>query len=219
MQNYGEAVAKAALQIHAIKFSTREPFCWASGYYMPIYNDNRMLLGSYRHRALIGDGLADLMQRQKITADIVAGVATAGIPHAVTLANKLETGLVYVRSQAKDHGLKNRVEGQLEKGQRAVVIEDVISTGGSCVEAIEAMRESGAEVAACLAIYSYGFASATSLFEQSRCPLYALLTYDTLLAVAKKENYLTESEFHDLEQWQLDPFGWGEKRGFQRRVK
>lgn len=218
MPDYAEELALAALKIQAIKFNIEQPFCWASGYYMPIYNDNRMLLGSYEHRMLVVKGLKEILQSKALQPNTIAGVATAGIPHAVGLANELKLPLVYVRAQAKDHGMQNRIEGLLPPDPTAVLIEDVVSTGGSSVDAVKALRQGGAKADACLCIYSYEFEQALQCFESENCSLHAVLTYDTLLRVARRAEYLSQPQFTELERWQQDPFSWGEKHGFPRKV-
>ena len=136
-------LAETTLAIGAFKLRPEDPFRWASGYYMPIYNDNRMLLGNASHRRLVSDGFAALIEENQLAFDVVCGTATAGIAPATTLADRLAKPLVYVRDKAKGHGMQNRVEGILNDGQTCLVIEDVISTGGSSVSAVEGVRESG----------------------------------------------------------------------------
>lgn len=218
-KNYGRALAEAALTIGAIKFSPDQPFCWASGYYMPIYNDNRLLLGYPEYRELCVLGFVDLLATAGIAPQAVVGVATAGIPHATGLANHLQLPLCYVRGASKDHGLMNRIEGRLGEGQRVVVVEDLVSTGGSSVEAVRAVREAGAEVEACVSIFSYGLAKAESLFREEKCPLLSILTYRTLIDSAREQDYLDGAAYAELEAWQTDPFGWGAARGFPQRQK
>lgn len=216
MVDYGRALAKAALNIQAVKFNPADPFRWASGYYMPIYNDNRMLLGSAEHRRLCAEGFAQIVNQESISFDTVAGVATAGIPHATTFADLEQKPLVYIRSASKDHGMKNRIEGQLIPGQRVVVIEDVVSTGGSSVDAVEAVRAAGGKVDWCLCIFSYNFSPAIEAFANAHCKFRALLSYETLLAEAKDSGYLSSDAVSELQQWQKDPFGWGAARSLPR---
>ena len=207
-------LAKISLEIGSIKIDSQNPFTWASGYRMPIYNDNRMLLGQAEHRALVTEGLKDLIEREGMSVDTVAGVATAGIPHATSLANLMKTSLIYVRSAPKEHGLKNQVEGLLKPGQNVVVVEDLISTGGSALKAIDAVREAGGVVEHCLGIFSYGFPEAEQRFQKSQCHLHILLNLQTLLQYAVKENHISSGEKQALDAWAHHPFEWGKQQGF-----
>lgn len=216
MNNYGRELARAALEIQAVKFNPSQPFRWASGFHMPIYNDNRMLLGRARNRQLCAEAFAGLIVARNIAFDVVAGVATAGIPHATTLADHLQKPLVYIRSDSKDHGMKNRIEGPLPTGSRVLVIEDVVSTGGSSVDAVQAVRDAGGIVEWCLCIFSYDFEPARKAFAEASCKVAALLTYETLLAEASSSGYLSPAAVEELRLWQQDPFGWGAARGFPR---
>ena len=141
--NFAQQLATISLEIGAIKINSKKPFTWASGYRMPLYNDNRMLLSQAGHRTLIAEGMKAVLEKEDVSVDTVAGVATAGIPHATSLANLTQLPLIYVRSSPKEHGMKNQVEGILKPGQAVVVVEDLISTGGSAVKAVEAIREAG----------------------------------------------------------------------------
>lgn len=216
MTDYGRELARAALDIQAVKFNPAQPFRWASGYHMPIYNDNRMLLGTAAHRKLCAEAFAKIISSRQIPFDVVAGVATAGIPHSTTLADHLQKPLVYIRSASKDHGMKNRIEGPLPTGARVLVIEDVVSTGGSSVEAVQAVRSAGGIVDWCLCIFSYDFEPARKVFSEANCHVEAILTYETLLAEAAGSGYLSPAAVEDLRLWQQDPFGWGAARGFPR---
>ena len=209
-------LAKIALEIGALKINADNPFQWASGYQMPVYNDNRLFLGNAEHRKLIGEGLQSLIQASKISANVIAGTATAGIPHATTLANILKVPLVYVRGAPKGHGLENQIEGILHKKQNVVVIEDVISTGGSALKAVEILREAGATVRHCLCIFDYGFQKAASGFDKARCGLHPLFTFETLIQYASDSGIICPEEKDLLNSWYRNPFEWGEKRGFPR---
>ena len=207
-------LAKISLEIGSIKIDAQNPFTWASGYRMPIYNDNRMLLGQAEHRALVAEGMKDIIEREGLSVDTVAGVAIAGIPHAASLANLLKTSLIYVRSAPKEHGLKNQVEGLLKPGQNVVVVEDLISTGGSALKAVDAIREAGGVVEHCLGIFSYGFPEAEQRFQKSQCRLHILLDLQTLLQYAVKENHIGSGEKQALDAWAQNPFEWGKQQGF-----
>jgi orotate phosphoribosyltransferase len=182
---------------------------------MPIYNDNRMFLGNWQHRQLISEGFAALIAENQLEVEVVGGTSTAGISPGTTLADRLKRPFIYIRDKKKGHGLENRVEGILLPKQRVLVIEDVVSTGGSSVSAVEGVRESGGSVGECLCIYSYGFEKALSLFREANCALYSLLTLETLFEVAVSERYISPEEQKELESWRADPFGWGATRGFE----
>ena len=152
-----DTLASRALELNAIKLQPNDPFTWTSGYRMPIYNDNRLFLGDAADRKTIASGFAEVIRESGISFDVIAGTATAGIPHATTLADTLQAPLVYVRAQAKGHGLQNRIEGPLASGQSVLLIEDLVSTGKSSISAVQALRDAGATVTHCLAIFSYGF--------------------------------------------------------------
>ncbi len=211
---FAHQLAKISLEIGSIKIDCKNPFTWTSGYRMPIYNDNRMLLGQAEHRALVAEAMKDIIGREGVSVDSVAGVATAGIPHAASLANLMKTPLIYVRSAAKEHGLKNQVEGLLKPGQNVVVVEDLISTGGSALKAVDAVREAGGVVKHCLGIFSYGFPETEQRFQKSQCRLHTLLTLETLLQYAVKENRISSGEKQTLDAWAQNPFGWGKQQGF-----
>lgn len=225
MTNFGKELAKAGLSIKAIKLNPEQPFLWASGYQMPIYNDNRMFLFFSEYRQLIIDGLKQLILDQKIPCEVIAGTAMAGIPHGAGLANSLQLPFIYIRDKAKDHGLRNQIEGldadQDLAGKNVVVIEDLISTGGSSIKAVQAVRDANGKANYCLSIFNYGLDEAMIQFNAltPKCEVGSLLTYDTLLATAKEIGYLTSQQVQLLTEWRLDPFGWGEKHGFPKKEK
>jgi orotate phosphoribosyltransferase len=212
-----DKLAETALKIGAIQFNTDNPFTWASGYRMPIYNDNRLLLGNASHRRLIAEGFQSLLTDNKIEADVVAGTATAGIPPATTLADLLQTPLIYVRSAPKKHGRQNQIEGVLIEGQKIIVIEDLVSTGGSVLNAIETIRQVGGKVEHCFCIFTYGFQKAEEQFARSNCQLHSLLTFEQLVHFGTKSGTLTESQTALLHSWFKDPFEWGEQHGFPQK--
>ena len=223
--NYAKELAELALKIGAIKLSVDKPFTWASGYHMPIYNDNRLLLSQPNARKLVAEAFRHLLTRDEIEFDLVAGTATAGIPHATTLADLLGCPLIYVRDKPKDHGMKNQIEGIAEEkgleGKRVVVIEDLISTGGSSVKAVQAVRQAGGKCNRCLGIFSYGFKEGRQAFEslEPPCQLLVILTYTQLLHIAGENGSLKKEEIEILKDWSLDPFAWGEKHGFPKVSK
>ncbi|GJL80107.1 MAG: orotate phosphoribosyltransferase [Nitrospinaceae bacterium] len=214
-----EQLADIALQIGAIRIDTDNPFTWASGYRMPIYNDNRLFLGNADHRLLIARGFQSLIMDGKIVVDVVAGTATAGIPPATTLANLIEVPLIYVRPTAKKHGMKNQIEGVLKKEQNVVVIEDLVSTGGSALNAVMAIRELGGRVDHCFSIFNYGFQEADDRFKEFSCQLHSLLTFENLIDHAESIEKFTEPQLTLLRSWLDGPFSWGENHGFPRQTQ
>ena len=212
--NISKEIAKISLDTGAIKLNPENPFLWASGYRMPIYNDNRLLLGNAKHRQLVAEGFQAIIDTKNIEVDVIAGTATAGIAPATSLANLIESPLIYVRSSPKEHGMQNQVEGILEKGQKVIVIEDLISTGGSALKAVKAIREAGGQVEHCFSIFTYGFSKATEQFQNAKCQLHQLLGFKELLAQARLNNLLTEEQLNILLSWSDDPFHWGNKNGF-----
>lgn len=219
MSEYGRLLAKVALEIKAIKLNPQQPFLWASGYYMPIYNDNRMLLGNFEHRKIVAAGFVELVSKLKLDVEVIAGTATAGIPPATSLADCLQKPLIYVRSSAKDHGLRNTIEGILRSGQKVLMIEDLISTGGSSIAAIETIRESGGIIENCFSIFSYDLSEALTQFNSISCKVDSILTYDTLLEEAVAQKYINQRELELLQDWRKNPFSWGEKNGFPKVEK
>lgn len=201
-------VARNLLEIKAIKLSPSNPFTWASGIQSPIYCDNRVALSYPAVRTLLKQCLAE-KSKEFDNFDVVAGVATAGIPHGALLADLLEKPFVYVRSSAKDHGRRNLIEGELKEGQRVLVIEDLISTGGSCLVAAEALRDAGAVVIGVLAIFQYGFAKATAAFADKQIEFKTLTNYDALISEAIQMGYVSDSDLSTLKKWRENPDGWG----------
>jgi orotate phosphoribosyltransferase len=203
-------VAAALLTIGAVSFAPDRPFTWASGLKAPIYCDNRLLI-SYPHvRRSIVEGFLQLLHQHRLEPEVIAGTATAGIPHAAWLADRLDLPLVYVRSQAKTHGQGRQIEGRLEAGQRVVLVEDLISTGGSSLTAVEALLAADGRVEAVLAIFSYGFPEAQERFAQLGIPCYSLTNLTALLEVAQTHGLLTEETAQLLAQWQQDPYSWSQ---------
>ena len=212
--NVAEKLARISLEIGAIKFSPDQPFIWASGYKMPIYNDNRLLLGNAGHRALITQGFQSLLKECTAKVDVIAGTATAGIPHATTLADHLQLPLIYVRSATKAHGMGNRIEGPLRENQQVLVIEDLVSTGGSAANAVTAIREAGGIVNHCFSIFSYGLTEATDKFGSISCEIHSILNFSELLKVALSTQNLCTNDIETLRSWQKAPFKWAENNGF-----
>ena len=210
--SYARDLARISLEIGAIKLNPKIPFTWASGYQMPIYNDNRLLLGNADHRLFVAQGLENLLKQGKIPVDVIAGTATAGIPPATSLANLIQTPLVYIRPKPKEHGMQNQVEGIMQNGQNIVVVEDLISTGGSALQAVEAVRQAGGLITDCICIFNYGFAKARESFEKINCRLHSLLTFDFLLEYAEQEKTISPEQITLLRNWHKNPFEWAKKK-------
>ncbi len=193
-------LADKLLQIKAIKLRPHRPFTWASGILSPIYCDNRLLLS---HPALRNYVVKELVRasRRFSPFDAVAGVATAGIPHGTLLADRLHKPFAYVRSKPKAHGRQNLIEGHLPKGSTVLLVEDLISTGGSSLQAVEALRNNQIKIAGVLALFTYGFRQTKERFEKADCPLYCLSNYESLLKKALEEQYIDEEELQILNQW------------------
>jgi orotate phosphoribosyltransferase len=202
-----QEIAKSLLEINAVKLSPQNPFTWASGIKSPIYCDNRITLSFPTVRNLIINGFVEKSKAFE-PFDIVAGVATAGIPHGALLADRLEKPFIYVREKAKSHGRQNQIEGLISEGCRVLVIEDLISTGGSSLKAVETLREAGCVVVGILAIFTYGFEKATTVFKEANCPFDTLSDYDTLIAQAIDNQYVMPEELATLSAWRLSPETW-----------
>lgn len=201
-------VAEFLLQIKAVKLQPNEPFTWASGWSSPIYCDNRKTLSFPSIRTFIRQGYAEAILDHFGKPDVIAGVATGGIAQGALVAQELGIPFIYVRSSAKGHGLGNQIEGHFEKGQRVVVIEDLISTGGSSLVAVEALREAGCEVKGLIAIFTYGFEIALKNFADAECPFVTLTDYEHLIDQAVKLEYINESNVASLKKWKNDPANW-----------
>ena len=203
-----EKTAELLLQINAIKLNPKNPFTWASGWKSPIYCDNRMTLSFPPIRNYIRESFAKNIEKQFGKPDVIAGVATGAIGIGVLVAEYMGLPFVYVRPEAKKHGRLNQVEGFLQKGQNVVVIEDLISTGNSSLNAVAALREAGANVKGMAAIFSYGFDTATENFKNANVDLFTLSNYNHLLPLAVSKRYITEEELSALEVWNKDPANW-----------
>jgi len=196
------------LQIKAVKLQPKNPFTWASGWKSPIYCDNRITLSFPNIRTYIRQAYAQSVLDYFGKPDVIAGIATGGVPQGVLIAQELGLPFIYVRSSAKDHGMGNIIEGYYEKGQRVVVIEDLISTGGSSIKAINSLREAGLDIKGLVAIFSYGFEVATKNFAEAECPVLTLSDYDTLVDTALKTKYITEDDIVSLHKWREKPDAW-----------
>jgi orotate phosphoribosyltransferase len=209
MEKIQVEVANLLLQINTIKVQPSNPFTWASGWKAPIYCDNRKILSFPSARTFICDKFVEVITAKYPDAEVIAGVATGAIAHGVLVAEKMGLPFVYVRSAPKGHGLENLIEGDLKPGQKVVVIEDLVSTGGSSLKAAQAIADYGAEVLGMVAIFSYGFQQATENFAKAGFELTALSQYDVLIKSAVDMGEIRESELHKLMQWRVDPANWG----------
>ncbi len=201
-------IAEFLLQIKAIKLQPSKPFTWASGWQSPIYCDNRITLSYPKIRTYIRQEFVNAIVDKFGKPDVIAGVATGGIAQGALVAQELGLPFVYIRSEAKKHGMTNMVEGVIEKGQSVVVIEDLISTGGSSLKAVDALREMDCEIKGMAAIFTYSFKTAIDNFKKSKCKLVTLSDYDTLIKQALKSNYITEKNLKSLKEWRENPSEW-----------
>ena len=201
-------VAEFLLQIKAVKLSPKKPFTWASGWKSPIYCDNRKTLSHPAVRTFIRQQFVHVINSEFGRPDMIAGVATGGIAHGALVAHDMGLPFVYVRSGAKEHGMKNQVEGDLSVGRNVVVVEDLVSTGGSSLNAVEALRAEGIEVKGMVAIFTYGFDEARKAFDEAKVKLFPLTNYSILLDQALRSDYITEKELPQLNEWRKDPAAW-----------
>lgn len=201
--------AEKLLQIKALQVNLQQPYTWASGWRSPVYCDNRKVL-SYPHvRDFVKSELANMVLEHFPDAEVIAGVATAGIAHGVMAADLLKLPFIYVRSKPKEHGMGNQVEGVLEPGKKVVVIEDLVSTGKSSLQVVDALREQGAEVIGMCALFTYGFPVAAEAFEKSMVSLHTISNYNALMEVAEEQKLIQPEQKDTLEQWRIDPGNWG----------
>ncbi|TYC16213.1 orotate phosphoribosyltransferase [Bizionia gelidisalsuginis] len=200
--------AKVLLQVNAIKLQPNDPFTWASGWKSPIYCDNRVVLSFPLIRNYIREEMAKFIEQEYGKPDVIAGVATGAIAIGVLVAEYLGVPFVYVRPEAKKHGRQNQIEGFIESGQNVVVIEDLISTGNSSLNAVKALREANVNVKGMVAIFSYGFEVASKNFEDANITLHTLSNYDSLLQEAVEANYIKQAELTTLSDWNSNPSEW-----------
>ena len=211
MENYAKKTAEYLLQIKAIKLQPSNPFTWASGWKSPIYCDNRKTLSFPEVRSYIRDSFAAMIKDLYPQAELIAGVATGAVAHGALVSDKLGLPFIYVRSGAKEHGLGNQIEGYYERGQKAVVIEDLISTGGSSLNVVNALREAGCDVLGMVAIFTYEFKKASDAFVSENCRLDTISSYSVLVETAVDTGYIGQTEVETLKKWRLDPANWGTK--------
>lgn len=203
-----KAIAEKLLQINAIKLNIEHPFTWASGWKSPIYCDNRKVLSFPFVRDFIKSEMCNIIFQAFENADMIAGVATAGIPWGAMAADQLKLPYIYVRPKPKEHGLGNQIEGFYEPGKRVVVVEDLVSTGKSSLQVVDVLKTAGLEVEGMVSIFNYGFPEAKNAFEKYQIPLKSLTDYDSLIALAIEQKSISESEQNVLLNWRQDPGNW-----------
>ena len=201
-------IAGELLRIQAVKLQPKAPFTWASGWKSPIYCDNRKTLSFPTVRTYIRQRFSELIEKEFGKPDVIAGIATGGIPQGVLVAQELGLPFIYVRSNVKDHGLGNLIEGTYEAGQNVIVVEDLISTGGSSLQGVQALKDAGLKVKGLIAIFSYGFETADEAFEKAECPYVVLSDYDHLIEQAMNLGYIKEEELDQLKKWRELPSTW-----------
>jgi orotate phosphoribosyltransferase len=204
----GLKIAEFLLQIKAIKLQPNKPFTWASGWKSPIYCDNRKTLSYPKVRTNIRQQFVEMISSEFGKPDVIAGVATGGIAPGVLVAQELGLPFVYIRSEAKAHGLGNLIEGVVESGQSVVLVEDLISTGGSSLKAVEALRKEKCTIKGLISIFTYGFQTAEDAFKKAKCKAVSLCDYEILIKQALKSNYITEKDLLTLQNWRVNPEGW-----------
>jgi orotate phosphoribosyltransferase len=200
--------AEKLLQIKALQINLQKPYVWASGWNSPVYCDNRKVLSYPFVRDFVKSELANMVLEHFPDAEVIAGVATAGIAHGVMAADLLKLPFVYVRSKPKEHGMGNQIEGVLEKGQKVVVVEDLVSTGKSSLEVVEVLRAQGAEVIGMCALFTYGFPVADEAFEKAGVPLHTISNYNALMELAEELKLVDADQKASLEDWRVSPGTW-----------
>ncbi len=201
-------VAEKLLQVKAVQLNPSQPYTWASGWKSPIYCDNRKVLSFPYIRDFIKSELCNVIFEQFENAELLAGVATAGIPWGAMASDQLKLPFIYVRPKPKEHGLGNQIEGECKEGQKVLVIEDLVSTGKSSLQAVDALQAKGLEVIGMVSIFNYGFTQAKEQFEQRRLPYISLTDYPTLIQLALRDGLIGQTESELLEQWRKDPANW-----------
>lgn len=204
-QEMSQLIAKQLLKIKAVYLQPNEPFTWSSGLKSPIYCDNRLTLSFPDIRSQIAEGLTQLIKEHYSDVEVIAGTATAGIPHAAWVSDKLNLPMCYVRSKAKGHGKGNQIEGQVKEGQKVVVVEDLISTGGSAITAVRALRDAGCQVLGIVSIFTYGLTLGEEKLSEANVEAKSLCNYDTLIEVAAKEGYVDDEDINKLKMWRENP--------------
>ncbi|WHZ32162.1 orotate phosphoribosyltransferase [Desemzia incerta] len=204
-----EKIAGLLLECEAVSLNPKEPYTWASGIKSPIYCDNRITMSYPAVRKEIARGLADIIRKFYPETEVIAGTATAGIPHAAWVAEELNLPMIYIRSKAKGHGKQNQIEGRLTEGQKVVCIEDLISTGGSVIDAASAVQQAGGVVVGCAAIFSYQLDTAMDNFQKADLPIYTLSNYSALIKAAAEKGIIKSGDKMLLNEWRDNPAEWG----------
>jgi orotate phosphoribosyltransferase len=204
-------IAERLLEIEAVALQPNNPFTWASGLRSPIYCDNRLTLSYPSVRKEIANGLKQLIEENFAGVEVIAGTATAGIPHAAWVSDLLDLPMCYVRSKPKGHGKGNQIEGRVTEGQKVVVVEDLISTGGSVITAVEALREAGCEVLGVVSIFTYQLAKGEEMLKEAGVTAFSLTDFTTLSEVAEQKGYIQEADRETLSAWRVDPAEWGKQ--------
>ena len=205
----GKQVAKTLLQINAIILQAENPFTWASGWKSPVYCDNRKILSFPESRTFIRQSLVSVIQKKYGSSNLIAGVATGAIAYGALVAEEMGLPFIYVRSKKKGHGKQNMIEGTYTSGQSVIVIEDLISSGKSSLEAVDALQDEGLNVKGLISIFTYGFDTATKNFKKADCEFISLCNYSTLLQEAVKQEYINKKDLETLEKWRENPSKWG----------
>jgi orotate phosphoribosyltransferase len=207
-KEFSKTIALDLLKINAVILQPNEPFTWSSGWHSPIYCDNRLTLRYPEIRKKIAQRFIQFISEKFSDIDVITGTATAGIPHAAWVAGSLDKPLCYVRAKAKAYGLGNQIEGGIKKGESTIVIEDLVSTGGSAISVVEALQFISANVEAVVSIFTYGFDKSSKRFEDAGIPLYTLTDYATLIEVASSEGFIDEQDLITLSEWRKTPETW-----------
>ncbi|MCW3763051.1 orotate phosphoribosyltransferase [Weissella confusa] len=209
---YSQRVAKALLDIHAVTLNPDQPFTWASGLKSPIYTDNRLTISYPEVRQAIFNGMVEQIKLHFSAADVIAGTATAGIPHAAWVAQNMELPMIYVRTKPKDHGQGKQIEGVLKEGQKVVVIDDLISTGGSVLNAVRAVNNAGGKVIGVISVFTYDLPAAEQNFMANGLKHYSVTDYMTLIKVAKENSQISADHLKSLQEWRKDPLSWSKEQ-------
>ena len=211
MTNYAEKVAQGLLDIQAVTLSPGQPFTWASGLNSPIYTDNRLTISYPEVRTNIYQGMVELIKDNYPDAEVIAGTATAGIPHAAWVAQEMGLPFIYVRSKPKDHGQGKQVEGVLKEGQKVVVIDDLLSTGGSVLKAAQAVNREGGQVLGVVAVFSYRLPALDQNFAEAELSYQTVTNYTTLITQAEQKQLINQAQLTSLHQWREDPQAWSDQ--------
>lgn len=209
---YSQRVAKALLDIHAVTLNPDQPFTWASGLKSPIYTDNRLTISYPEVRQAIFNGMVEQIKLHFSAADVIAGTATAGIPHAAWVAQNMELPMIYVRTKPKDHGQGKQIEGVIKEGQKVVVIDDLISTGGSVLNAVRAVNNAGGKVIGVVSVFTYDLPAAEQNFMANGLKYYSVTDYMTLIKVAKENDQISADHLKSLQEWRKDPLSWSKEQ-------